>query len=278
MVEPEATEADQGQVSNVASSLATLEITRVVDEAPSDLGLYGLKTPKADVGFRLKGQKEFRHLIVGDETSTGGDMYAKVADAPRVFLVAAYLGNTFNRSAFDLRDKSVMRFEPDKVDTITITHGTSVLQLHKTQGEWMLTKPYAARADFAASSAILTNLSSAQMQKIVAKDVDDPKRYGFDKPRTTVELTGGTNTSTLVIGTKGEEGTFARNASRPLAFTVLDTLPTGTTYVSGSGTGWSVSHSSGIVTATKKDARPRNETTSSRSTIRRCSTSHTWAA
>lgn len=226
LVEPEATEADQGQVSNLASSLATLEINRVVDEAPKDLGLYGLSMPKTDVAFRLKGQTEFRHLLVGDETSTGSDMYAKVPDAPRVFLIAAYLGNTFNRSAFDLRDKSVMRFEPDKVETIAIAHGTSMLELHKTRGEWMLTKPYAARADFAAASAILTNLSSAQMQKIVAPTVDDPKRYGFNAPKATVELKGGGNTASLVIGTADADGTFARNATRPIVFTVLNTLST----------------------------------------------------
>lgn len=226
LVAPEPTDADQGQVANLASSLATLEISRVVDDAPKDLGAYGLATPKADVAFRLKGQQAFRHLLVGDETSTGADMYAKVTDAPRVFLIAAYLGNTFNRSAFDLRDKSIMRFESDKVDTITIAHGTSVLELHKTQGEWMLTKPYAARADFAASAALLTNLSSAQMQKIIAPAVEDPKRYGFDAPRTTVELTGGNNTASLVIGKTDTDGTFARNPTRPLVFTVLNTLPT----------------------------------------------------
>ena len=92
LIEPEKTEADQGQVSNAATSLAALEINSVVDENPSDLAQYGLNPAKVDVAFRVKGQKDERHLLLGEKTATGGDLYAKTPDQKRVFLVASYHG------------------------------------------------------------------------------------------------------------------------------------------------------------------------------------------
>src|SRR5882672_8181747 len=56
LVEPEKSDADQGQVSNAATSLASLEVTRVVDDNPSDLAQYGLNPPKADIAFKVKGK------------------------------------------------------------------------------------------------------------------------------------------------------------------------------------------------------------------------------
>src|SRR5215208_4760172 len=57
LAEPEKTEADQGQVSNAASSLASVEINRVVEDNPTDLAQYGLNPPKAEIAFRVKGEK-----------------------------------------------------------------------------------------------------------------------------------------------------------------------------------------------------------------------------
>jgi len=77
LVEPEKSDADQGQVSNAATSLATLEINRVIDDNPGDLTGYGLNPPKGDIAFRVKGKSDLQHLLLGEKTATGSDMYAK---------------------------------------------------------------------------------------------------------------------------------------------------------------------------------------------------------
>jgi hypothetical protein len=219
LVEPERADADQGQVSNAASSLATLEINRVVDENPTDLSQYGLNPPKSDVAFRVKGQKETHHLLLGDKTSTGGDMYAKTPDQKRVFLIAAYLENTFERTPFDLRDKAALKFDQSKADGIEIVHsGTTALA--KSGTEWTLTKPFKARADFASAEAVLTSLSSLQMQKIVENDAKDLAKYGLDKPDATVSVNAGSTRASLAIGKKEGDSFYARDLSRPMVFTI----------------------------------------------------------
>ena len=224
LVEPEKTEADQGQVSNAATSLATLEINSVVDENPSDLAQYGLNPAKVDVAFRVKGQKDERHLLLGEKTATGGDLYAKTPDQKRVFLVAAYLENTFNRTPFDLRDKAALKFDQSKVNAIELVHEGGTTTLAKSGSDWAVTKPYTARADFAGAEAVLTSLSSLQMQKIVSNavsnDAKDLAKYGLDKPDATVTVIAGSTRASIALGKTEGDSVYARDVSRPIVFTI----------------------------------------------------------
>ena len=219
LVEPEKAEADQGQVSNAATSLATLEINRVVDENPSDLSQYGLNPPKAEIAFRAKGQKDTRQLLLGEKTATGSDLYAKTPDQKRVFLISAYLENTFERTPFDLRDKAALKFDQSKADGIEIVHNGATA-LAKSGTEWALTKPYKARADFAGAEAVLTSLSSLQMQKIVENEAKDLAKYGLDKPDATITVNGGSTRASLALGKKDGDSVYARDLSRPMVFTI----------------------------------------------------------
>jgi hypothetical protein len=226
LVEPEKTEADQGQVGNAATSLAMLELNSVVDENPSDLSQYGLNPPKADIAFRVKGKNELQHLLLGEKTATGGDLYAKTPDQKRVFLIAAYLENTFERTPFDLRNKAVLKFDQSKADGIEIVHGGMTTALAKMGNDWFVTKPYKARADFAGAEAVLTALSSAQMQKIASNEATDLSKYGLDKPDATITAIAGSTRASLAVGKKDGESNYARDLSRPLIFTIPATTAT----------------------------------------------------
>ena len=120
LVEPDAADADAGVVGTVTSNLASLEVQRVVDENPTDLAQYGLNPARIEVAFRLKDQKDFQRLLVGEKTPTGGDVYAKRPEENRVFLVSSFLDAIFNKTPFDLRDKAVLKFERDKADGIEV--------------------------------------------------------------------------------------------------------------------------------------------------------------
>jgi hypothetical protein len=108
LVEPSAADADANEVQSVLTSLSTLDIQRVVDEKGGDLSQYGLAPAQIDLSFKVKGQTAPKHILLGNKTSTGGDIYAKMADAPRVFLVAAFNESTFRKDPFSLRDKAVL--------------------------------------------------------------------------------------------------------------------------------------------------------------------------
>ncbi|MBI2188175.1 MAG: DUF4340 domain-containing protein [Acidobacteria bacterium] len=227
LLEPVKADADDGVVGTVTSNLASLEVQRVVEEKPTDLKQYGLEPPRVDVGFRLKDQKEFQHLLVGDKTATGGDVYAQRPNEPQVFLISAYLESIFNKTPFDLRDKAILKFERDKVDGIEVMEGTSTIQFSRMGTEWRVVKPIAARADSAAAEGLLTRLSSTNMLKVVEDAPADLRKYGLDRPSMTATAMAGSSRATLLVGRKAEDGGFyAKDSARPTVFTVEEALAT----------------------------------------------------
>ncbi len=227
IVQPIESAADESQVSGLTTNLASLEIQRVVDENPKDLKQYGLAPPRVDVAFKASGDKGERQLLIGDKTATGGDLYAKLQNEKRVFLVSAYLDSTFNRTTFDLRDKSVLKFDRNTVDSVVLTalDKSKDVELAKTGEDWAITKPVKARADFGTVEGVIGRLQTAQMKSLVTNDPKDLKEYGLDQPEASVTIGAGSGRATLQIGKKTPDGTlYARDASRPMVFTVEASL------------------------------------------------------
>ena len=224
LLEPNKAAADTGVVGTVTSNLSTLEVQRVVDENPSDLKQYGLEPARIDISFRLKDQKDFQQLLVGEKTPTGGDVFAKRPNEKRVFLISSYLESIFNKSSFDLRDKSVLKFDRAAADRIEVVEGSSTIEFERTGMDWRLARPLSARADYAAIEGLLTRLSSTFMQKIVVPDAANLAMYGLDRPVLTASVTGGGSTARLMIGRMDEGARFAKDSGRPEVFTVEETL------------------------------------------------------
>jgi hypothetical protein len=226
LTEPVKAEADASEATSIASNLSSLEIQRVVEENPGDLAQYGLNPPRVDVAFRVKDKKDFRHLFVGEKTPTGGDLYAKLQDDNKVFLISSYLDNTFNRTAFDLRDKSILEFERDKVDSLEIVNGKTTVQLTRGNNEWTITKPFTARGDYGSVESLVTRLSSGQMQRIVDPEGKDLKQYGLETPTLTATVATGSGRATLAFGSTQDGSVHAKDASRPMVFAVEESLVT----------------------------------------------------
>ena len=88
LVEP-AVKADESEVSGITTNLASVAVTRVVDENPADLKEYGLAEPRIDVGFKAAGDKDYRHLLIGEKSPTGSDLFAKRNAEKRVLLASS---------------------------------------------------------------------------------------------------------------------------------------------------------------------------------------------
>jgi hypothetical protein len=226
LVEPLKAEADASEASSVTSNLGSLEIQRVVEENPADLAQYGLNPPRVDVAFRVKDEKEFRHLLVGEKTPTGGDLYAKLPNDKKVFLISSFLDNTFNRTPFDLRDKSILAFDREKVESIEIGTGKETVLLTRSGTEWKVSKPFTARGDYGSIEGLVTRLSSGQMQRIVDAENKDPKLFGLDKPSLTATVASSDGRKTLAFGSTEAGSVYARDMSRPMIFAVEESLVT----------------------------------------------------
>ncbi|MFB3853216.1 MAG: DUF4340 domain-containing protein [Vicinamibacterales bacterium] len=218
---PVQADADEAEVSSITSGIANLEIQRVVDEEPKDLAQYGLQQPKIEISFKVAGQEGEKQLHLGNKTPTGGDMYARLPNQKRVFLVPGYLESTFDKSAFDLRDKSILVFDRSKAASLELTDGQKRIEMKKEGEEWRVVQPIQARADYGSVEGIVGRLQSAQMKSIVTQEAADLKPYGLDKPSLSATIGLGSARATIELGGKADDGTlYARDTSRPMVFTV----------------------------------------------------------
>ena len=220
IVAPAAGQPDATEIAGLASNLSSAEVQQVVDENPPDLKEYGLATPRIEVGFTSGGQQHT--LLIGQKTPPGTDLYAKRGEDKKVFLIPAHLESTFNRSTFDLRDKSVMKIDRDKLDAVEFTAGDKTGRFVRPGGgEWQIAAPVQARADFSAIEGLVSRLAGLQMKSIVDTPEADGKKYGLDKPAATVRFGSGSSQASLALGGPAAEGTiYARDLSRPAIFTV----------------------------------------------------------
>jgi hypothetical protein len=227
IVEPLEAAADEGELSSIAGSLATLDIQQEVEPNAADLARYGLEPPRIDVSFRLKGQKEPRRIQFGDKAPAGGELYAVVPGQKRVFMVGSFLDSTFNKDTFALRDKTLLTFDRNKVDRLELTRGAMSMAFSKSGDNWMIVKPFAGRADYGTVEGAVERLASGRMQGIVETAAGDLKKYGLDQPTHVMRVGLGSSTNSsavLSLGRTENAVLFARDASRPMVFTVAPTL------------------------------------------------------
>jgi Domain of unknown function (DUF4340) len=256
IVAPIQSAVDDTEVSGITTNLATLEASRVIEENTKDLTKYGLAEPRVEVSFKVAGDKDYRRLLVGMKTPTGGDLYAKLANEQKVLLIPAYLESTLDRSTFQLRDKSILKFDRDKIDTVEVESGATRMKLVKQGDAWTLTEPYRAKTDSTTVEALIGRLASGQMKSLASQEPKDLAEYGLVKPDANVTLGSGSARTSLLIGkastaanteagakpgpaakaspaapsagTSAEagaaDGVFAKDGSRPMVFTVDKSL------------------------------------------------------
>lgn len=223
IVAPEPMPADSGEVGQLVSNLESLELNSVADENPANPKDFGLDPPRFTVSFKAEGAAAPMQLQVGKKAPAGSDLYARVEGQPRIIMINGYVESSFNKTPFSLRDKTILTFERDKADSLTIEKtGSPTLAFAKKGDNWRLTQPYGARAESATVDGLVGKLAQAKMTAFETADgTKDLKKYGLDKPQATATVGAGSARATLAIGSKKDDGSlYARDMSRPAIFTV----------------------------------------------------------
>lgn len=226
MTAPFATRASDLDASGITSGLSGLEVTRVVDENPTDVTDYGLDAPGVEVTFTSKAGSPSGKLLIGKKTTTAGSMYARKDGDKRVVLVGEFNQTTFNKSTFDLRDKAIVTFDRSTVNGVDVALASAGFELTKMNGNWAMLKPIVARADTSAADGLVTSIESLQMKTVVGASAtpEELRKFGLDKPAAIVSLhRGDERTSIAVGGPAGDDTVYVKDVSRPDIFTVQKT-------------------------------------------------------
>jgi hypothetical protein len=225
MIEPTAVEADAPEAIGLAQAITNLESVRVVMENPGDLAPFGLAQPPILVEFKAEGGVSGSFKL-GNKNPQQSELYAMKGGDNRVVLVSSFQESSFQKEPFTLRDKRILKFDREKADSLAIAKGADSIQLARSDSEWKVVNPAQARADYSAVEGFLTRLNSANMSKLLDENAKDLAKYGLDKPSMTITIGAGSSKTVLEIGKTENDQTYAKDASRPMVFTVDSTMQT----------------------------------------------------
>jgi hypothetical protein len=164
-VSPEGYEADQEEWDTVAGNVGRIDLNETVASASSDLAPYGLDEPRLRLGVRLADGRD-EEVLFGAENPQGTFHYVKLASSDEVVLAASTWMGLFDKTPNDLRDKTILRFEQDDIDSIVVS-GQDRLTVRRDAGDWQLEEPIASPADSQQVSTLLGAIDFARASGFV---------------------------------------------------------------------------------------------------------------
>ena len=204
ITEPKPYRADQDAVTSVLSTLSAMSADRVVEDKATDRKQYGLEEPAAEVDVGT------HQLMLGDDTPAGGDVYAGIDGDPRVFTVSSYTKTSLAKSLNDLRDKSLLTVNPDKVSRVELLKKGLDLEFDRTKDGWQILKPSTSPADATAVNDLVRSLTSARMDFTSAGNAAADFAHGTAVG--TAKLTGDKGEQTLEVR-KNKDDYYAKSSA-----------------------------------------------------------------
>jgi hypothetical protein len=225
--EPFEAPADGSAVDSILTRVGKLEAEEVVVETTDDLGQYGLAPPARTVTVKVEGEDAPRVVEFGAPAPAGSGVYARTPSSPRVYTVASWVEDSFDKKPFDLRDRDVLHVKRDDVRILEVAGPEGDYALARTDaGEWAFTEPLATRAGRWAVDGLLGTLENLRMEAVAAEAADELQPYGLDRPVRSVHLVLNDGTTrTLEIGGPAGPADEGKRHAREKGSTLVAVIP-----------------------------------------------------
>jgi hypothetical protein len=232
--------ASQAAVSRMLKKISETPVLQFQDEEAG--GEFEAETSPSAISL-FSGQSKVKIACGAPVSNQPGHIYVRVSDRPSTFIVEESLAQTLDQRPNDLRDRKIVRLNPDLIDRITInTKGQPSAQLSRKEGRWVIPGQNDAAADTEAVNRLFNTLNSNDVSRFVSDSASDLTSYGLDAPslefafssysseNTAEENAGETRLATLAIGRAENETYYARVEEEPyivaLPKRIVDQLPT----------------------------------------------------
>ncbi len=198
---------------------------------PGKLKELGLEPVTLEMGFELAGGEV--KVRFGDQGPTHNVAYAMLADDPRVFRIHADVRTEADIGAYELRDKTVLDFDPVKLERLVLERrGRRRVVLEHDRGRWTMVEPKPGRANQVTVLETLFSVKESEIKAFVEETPQDLSRYGLTQPRITISIRfrdedkGGSRTVDLSVGGKDRtrRGYYALAAGAANVFLVEESL------------------------------------------------------
>lgn len=220
IIAPVKTDGDKSSLDAIANMFNWAKIERVVSSDSSEYPEFGLAPEKGKLIVVHDAGSDTIYL--GDRTPTNSYVFARKSGSPDVFLTTTSLQTYVEKKLFDLRDKRILVFDKNRVNTIELQNKHGKFVLEKSGGKWNLISPIKYEADETKVNSILNRLNSSRIREFVDEQPKSMKKYGLTRPAYKLDLLLGTEKAkkTLIVGKKHDGKYYAKDESKSPVFLV----------------------------------------------------------
>jgi hypothetical protein len=185
--------ANPTAVRQLLSALLEVKVADFIADAPGSVSQYGLEKPHLTLTVYGKGGVQESLLFGFKQSEQGKDgIYVRRGESTPVYTVHEWVLGAVDKSALDLRDKTVFNFDPASVQSAELTVGAEKFALRRAAGgKWNVAEGASiAPADVAVVERLLDEIRDLRGVSIIADPMPSPKPFGLDAPQIVVTLSG----------------------------------------------------------------------------------------
>lgn len=184
LAEPVRAKAEQRTVDEVLEGLVEGKRERVVAEQAGNLADFGLSEPSLVVEATVKDAAAPTVLQIGAQTPTLSGYYAREGEQAKVLMIPNSLQAKFNKTVFNLRDKTVLAVDQNQVKRLEVQHGEQLIAVEAGgDKEWKLVAPLEAKADKAKVTDLIGAINGAKVKEFIEETPQDLAKYGLNPPK-----------------------------------------------------------------------------------------------
>ncbi|MBI5549795.1 MAG: DUF4340 domain-containing protein [Deltaproteobacteria bacterium] len=217
--------ADDQALNKIVGALRGLRATRFVTDSagPEQVAKY-LSSPRLEATLTLAGGQKLI-LVAGEAVEDSQKKsFARRTDATFIAEIPNTIFQEVHVMPADLRDKTIVLFEKDKVAKAVFAFGDGsemTLERQKPVGDagrsedWTVTSPTPGAAKKWKMNSLLWALSSLKAVKQVESGAQDLAKYGLDKPTRRIALVdeAGKDLGGFAFGKEEGDKVYARNTA-----------------------------------------------------------------
>lgn len=185
------------QAAPLIAALATLKIERYETHASKELEKFGLDKPFLTLALQEKAKDAgsqappAKTILIGKETGSDGDRFAKLADSDAVVVVGPKFVKDFDGSPLELLSRQLLAVNARQITRIKSTQGDVPMTLEPKGDDWLVEAgPAKFTADPAAVGSLIFVVANLHADRFAAYGSKlDLAKFGLDKPAFTLTLT-----------------------------------------------------------------------------------------
>jgi hypothetical protein len=227
LASPMADRADESTVNRILGALGNLRAVKIAADHPSpaEEAKHGLAPPRLEATLTLDGGTQLK--LQAGEAEEGGTkkFYARGKEATFIAEVPESVFTDLDVKVIDLRDKTVLAFEREKVQGIRFELSGETVAVEKvkpppdggTGDEWKVTAPAPGEAKKWKMGSLLWTLSGLKGKSFADEAGTDLAKYGLDKPARTIALIGenGADLGAILFGKSEGDIFYVKSTASP---------------------------------------------------------------